>query len=161
MIRVATSQDADAIAAIYNYYIVNTVITFEEIEVNTEQMANRIEKVSAKYPWLVYEHGGCVVGYAYASDWRERSAYRFSAESTIYLDKDHGGRGIGMTLYSELMRRLQAQGVHTVLGGIALPNAASIALHEKLGFSKTAHLQQVGFKHERWIDVGYWQLYFA
>lgn len=160
MIRAATSQDAETIAAIYNYYILNTVITFEEVEVSTEQMAGRIEKVRAKYPWLVFEHDGVVVGYAYATDWRERSAYRFSAESTIYLDQQWGGRGVGRRLYAELMNQLRAQGVHTVLGGIALPNAASVALHEKLGFVNTAQLCEVGFKHNRWIDVGYWQLFF-
>lgn len=158
-IREATSSDAAAIAEIYNHYVNETVVTFEEEPVPAEEIARRIEEVrSASLPWLVAEEGQTVAGYAYATRWRVRSGYRFSAEVTVYLAPGHGGRGIGSKLYEQLFPRLQARGVHAVMGGIALPNDASVALHEKLGMRKVAHFEQVGFKLGRWIDVGYWQL---
>jgi phosphinothricin acetyltransferase len=121
-------------------------------------MARRIEEVrSVSFPWLVAEQGSEVVGYAYATPWKTRSAYRFSAEITAYLSPAHARRGIGTQLYAELFSILRAQGIHAVMGCIALPNDASVALHEKLGLRKVAHFQQVGFKLDRWIDVGYWQ----
>ena len=157
-IRPAEPGDASAIAAIYNHYIAETVITFEELPVPAAEIARRIEDVrAAALPWLVAEQAGRILGYAYATKWRDRSAYRFSAEVTVYLDPSDVGRGIGSKLYAELFPRLKARGVHAALGGIALPNEASIALHEKFGMRKVAHLQEVGFKFDRWIDVGYWQ----
>ncbi len=161
MIRAATVNDAAAIAAIYNHYIEHTAITFEEEAVAAEQMQSRIQTVQqAQLPWLVLEEQGTVLGYAYATPWRVRSAYRFSVESTVYLHKDAGGRGLGSQLYTELLAQLQQCGRRVVIGGIALPNQASVALHEKLGFEKVAHFAQVGLKFERWTDVGYWQLIF-
>jgi len=158
MIRPATRVDAAAIAAIYAPYIRETVITFEEEPVSNAEMTRRIEKVlSTPLPWLVAAPGGQVVGYAYAARWHERSAYRFSVETTIYLDRDHVGNGIGTMLYGELLDRIAAQGLHAAVAGISLPNAASEALHERLGFRKVAHYPEVGFKFDRWIDVGYWQ----
>lgn len=157
MIRSASLGDAPAIAAIYNHYVANTVVTFEEAPVTDQEMAGRMSEVQAVLPWLVFERDGRVVGYAYASRWRTRSAYRFAAESTIYLDTAFTGMGIGTKLYDRLLFELQAKSVHTVMGGIALPNAGSVALHENLGFKKVAHFEQVGWKFERWIDVGYWQ----
>jgi phosphinothricin acetyltransferase len=109
-------------------------------------------------PWLVAEQGGTVVGYAYASPWKGRCAYRFSVESTVYLDPVHADRGIGTRLYTALLDAIRALGMRTVIGGIALPNPRSIALHERLGFSKVAEFRQLGFKQARWVDVGYWQL---
>jgi phosphinothricin acetyltransferase len=99
-----------------------------------------------------------VAGYAYASQWRSRSAYRYTAESTVYLDPVHTGKGIGNALYKDLIERLKAMGIHVVMGVITLPNPPSIALHEKLGFKKAAHFVEVGYKFGRWLDVGYWQL---
>jgi len=157
-VRPAEPGDASAIAAIYNHYIAETVITFEELPVPAAEIARRIEDVrAAALPWLVAEQAGRILGYAYATKWRDRSAYRFSAEVTVYLDPSDVGRGIGSKLYAELFPRLRARGVHAALGGIALPNEASIALHEKFGMRKVAHLEEVGFKFDRWIDVGYWQ----
>ena len=157
-IRPVEPGDASAIAAIYNHYIAETVITFEELPVPAAEIARRIEDVrAAALPWLVAEQAGRILGYAYATKWRDRSAYRFSAEVTVYLDPSDVGRGIGSKLYAELFPRLRARGVHAALGGIALPNEASIALHEKFGMRKVAHLEEVGFKFDRWIDVGYWQ----
>jgi len=157
-IREATASDAAPIAAIYDHYILKTVVTFEEEPVSDAEIARRIEEVrAASLPWLVAEAEGHVLGYAYARPWHARSAYRFSVESTIYLAHDAVGRGVGTELYGALLARLPTRGIHAVLGGIALPNAASVALHEKLGFRKVAELAEVGFKFERWIDVGYWQ----
>jgi phosphinothricin acetyltransferase len=149
--------DAAAIAAIYNHYIAHTVVTFEEEAVSSSEMARRIEAVqSASLPWLAADLDEHVVGFAYASKWNARSAYRFSAEITVYLDQARVGQGIGSLLYRELLSRLRDRGIHAVLGGIALPNAASVALHEKFGLERVAHLREVGFKLGRWIDVGYW-----
>jgi L-amino acid N-acyltransferase YncA len=157
MIRSATSADADAICAIYNHYVRHTAVTFEETPVEAAEMRQRIEEVQARFPWLVAEDGGRLVGYAYATRWRVRSAYRYSVESTVYLDPELGGRGWGTRLYGDLLARLEAAGIHAVMGGIALPNIASVALHEKLGFRKVAHFEAVGWKGNRWLDVGYWQ----
>jgi L-amino acid N-acyltransferase YncA len=158
MIRSATSHDAAAIAAIYNHYIATTTISFEEQAVEVQEMAQRIDSVSAKLPWYVYERDGQVLGYAYATPWRVRSAYRFSVESSVYVASGCAGEGIGSKLYTVLLDDLRARGIHMVLGGIAQPNPASVALHERLGFEKVAHFSQVGRKFEQWIDVGYWEL---
>lgn len=157
-IRAALVSDAAAVSAIYNHYVAETAITFEEEPVSAAEMARRIEGVlSASLPWLVAEEGADVVGYAYATHWRARPAYRYSVEITAYVARRHAGRGIGSRLYRQLFPILQARGVHAVMGGIALPNDASVAFHEKFGLRKVAHFEQVGFKFNRWIDVGYWQ----
>src|SRR5581483_1463776 len=158
-VRSALETDAEAIARIYNYYVHNTVITFEEEPVSAQKMAARIAEVqNASLPWLVALLGDALVGYAYANKWKSRSAYRHSVETTIYLERGHEGRGIGKRLYSELLSLLRAQGIHVAIGGAALPNEASVALHEKLGFERVATFRQVGFKQNRWVDVAYWQL---
>jgi phosphinothricin acetyltransferase len=159
IVRPALVTDAEAIARIYNYYVQNTVITFEEEPVSAQAMATRIAETQNLFlPWLVAEVDGAIVGYAYARKWRERSAYRYSRETTIYLERGYGGRGIGKTLYSGLLPLLRERGIHVAIGGVALPNDASVALHEKLGFQLVATFRQVGFKHDRWVDVAYWQL---
>jgi len=159
LVRPATAADAEAIARIYNYYVANTVITFEEEAVPTPDMGARIaEAQSLSLPWLVAEVEGAIVGYAYARRWRPRSAYKYSAETTIYLERGYEGRRIGTTLYSALLPLLRERGIHVAIGGVALPNEASVALHEKLGFERVATFRQVGFKHDRWVDVAYWQL---
>lgn len=123
------------------------------------EIARRIEEVqSASLPWLIAETGGQLAGYCYATRWRTRTAYRFAVEITVYVARHSGGRGIGSTLYTHLLPKLRSAGIHSVIGGIALPNDASVALHEKFGFRKVAHFQEVGFKFGRWIDVGYRQL---
>ena len=157
-IRQATSADAARIAAIYNHYITHTVVSFEEEPVSADEMARRIERVrSESLPYLVAVEAGQVVGYSYATRWHARSAYRFSVESTVYLASEATGRGLGSQLYTELFALLEARRVHVVIGGISLPNDASVALHESFGMRKVAHFEQVGFKHDRWVDVGYWQ----
>ena len=158
MIRPAEARDAKPLAELYNYYVSNSVTTFEEDCVSAEDMAGRVADVqSLGLPWLVLEHGETLHGYACAVRWKGRAAYRHSVESTIYLAQEQTGNGFGFELYATLLEQLQALNVHSVLGGIALPNAPSVALHEKLGFVKVAHLSEVGRKFGRWIDVGYWQ----
>lgn len=159
MIRPVTPGDAEAIARIYNHYILNTITTFEEQAVSVQEMAERINEVAAAaLPWLVAEEAGQVIGYACASKWKGRCAYRHSVESTVYLAPQAAGQGHGSRLYEQLFALLRARGVHVVIGGIALPNAASIALHEKLGMLQVGRFSEVGFKFEQWIDVGYWQI---
>lgn len=159
MIRAVKLDDAGAVCRIYNHYVENTIITFEEEPVSVEQMRVRIAEIHANaLPWIAYCEAGAMVGYAYAGKWKSRSAYRHSVESTVYVEKDRIGQGIGSALYAELLSRLRQVSVHTVVGGIALPNEASVRLHERLGFRKMAHFSQIGFKLNRWIDVGYWQL---
>jgi L-amino acid N-acyltransferase YncA len=109
-------------------------------------------------PWFVAEMPGEeVIGYSYATPWRPRSAYRFSVETSVYLDVAHAGRGVGTLLYTGLLSALRDKRVHAMMGGISLPNQASVALHEKFGFRKVAHFPEVGFKFGKWVDVGYWQ----
>jgi L-amino acid N-acyltransferase YncA len=156
-LRPVTPDDAAAICAIYNPYVRDTAISFELAPVTEADMAQRIRGYSALFPWLVAELEGRVAAYAYATRWRTRAAYDQTLESTIYVDKAYTGRGIAKPLYLELLRELKARGVHAVVGCIALPNDASVAIHEKCGFVKVAHFPQVGRKFERWVDVGYWQ----
>ena len=158
MIRNVDSRDAGALARIYNPYVLDSVITFEEQVVTDDRMAERIREVlDSGLPWLVDETDSVVRGFAYASQWKGRCAYRYSAETTVYLDRTATGQGLGRQLYTELLDRLRAKKLHVAIGGIALPNPASVALHERLGFHKVAHFAEVGFKFDRWIDVGYWQ----
>ncbi|HVT71996.1 MAG TPA: arsinothricin resistance N-acetyltransferase ArsN1 family B [Lacunisphaera sp.] len=159
MLRSATPADAAAIAAIYNHYVLNTIITFEEEAVAETGMTQRInDTLAGGLPWFVWDEDGRVLGYAYASRWKSRCAYRYAVESSIYLDKDATGRGLGTKLYIALIDALRAKAVHAIIGGIALPNPASVALSEKLGFKKIGQFEQVGWKFEKWIDVGYWEL---
>ena len=161
MIRMADSSDATDLVAIYNHYVAGTIITFEEESIQPEEMARRIADVrTISLPWLVAEECNQVVGYAYATPWKTRSAYRFSVEVTVYVAQGKAGRGIGSLLYSGLFSILQTRGIHSVIGGIALPNDKSVALHEKFGLKKVAHFHQVGFKFNRWVDVGYWERIF-
>ena len=155
----ATADDAEAIVAIYNHYVLNTAISFEEEPVSADEMRTRIAGVlDAGLPWLVAMEGTRLLGYAYATKWRVRHAYRFSVESSVYLAQDAASRGIGTALYRALLSRLRDTGVHLVIGGIAQPNPASVGLHEKMGYQQAAMFKEVGFKFGKWIDVGYWQL---
>ena len=157
-IRAATSSDAAAVAEIYNWYIANTVITFEVDPVSEDEMARRIAGVLANHEWLVLERAGELLGYAYAGRFRERAAYGQATESTIYLRHDLPGKGFGGPLYAELIRRTFARGYRHLVGAIALPNEPSVRLHERLGFVPAGRLVRIGYKFGRWIDVGNWQL---
>jgi phosphinothricin acetyltransferase len=137
-IRPARDEDIPHICEIYNHYIRHTTVTFEEEALSVAQMQARVAIHTAMYPWLVGSDGGEVMGYAYASKWKERVAYRRTAEATIYLREGRGGQGRGKALYGALLSELDRLGCHVVLGCIAIPN-------------------EVGFKHGRWLDVGYWQ----
>lgn len=157
-IRDATPEDAAALAAIYNHYVLQTIVTFEEAAIDPGEMARRVRTVQeASLPWLVAESAGEVAGYAYAGPWKPRAGYRFTVEISIYLDREASGRGLGTALYTGLFDILAARGIRCVIGGIALPNDASIVLHEKFGMRKVAHFERNGIKFGRWIDVGYWQ----
>lgn len=159
MILPVKRQDAQAIVDIYNHYVENTVITFEENIITVNEMVERIEAVTdLNLPWLVIKENNILLGYAYATPWKVRSAYRYSVEATVYLTPKAQGKGLGTQLYKALFSELKQKSIHSVLGGITLPNPASIALHEKLGMTKVAHFHQIGRKFEQWLDTGYWQL---
>lgn len=160
MIRKATSTDAQHIAEIYNHYVANTHTTFETQIQSSKDIKDKIESVQQNHPFLVYEDKGNVVGYAYATWWKSRPAYDQTVELSVYIATEHQGKGIGAKLYRKLIDQLHTKGFRTLIGGIALPNAASIALHEKMGFEKAGVFKKVGFKLDRWIDVGYWTLHF-
>ena len=158
-IRTAVAEDGEALARIYNHYIADTVVTFEEAAVSAAEMSARVAEVTAlPLPWLVAQTPCGLSGFAYASRWKGRCAYRHSVEVTVYLEVAAMGQGMGTALYTALFARLKELGCHVLIGGIALPNAASVALHEKFGMRQVAHFSEVGFKFGRWIDVGYWQL---
>jgi len=158
VIRAAQPEDAAAIAAIYNHYILHTTITFEEHMVSQAEILRRMDEVMRTHPWLVCEADGVVAGYAYGHPFHERSAYRRTVECAIYLRHDRIGLGLGRLLYQHLLDLLAAEGHHVALGIIALPNEPSQRLHEALGFVKVGQLREVGYKFDRWIDVGHWQL---
>ncbi|MDR0628208.1 MAG: GNAT family N-acetyltransferase [Treponema sp.] len=158
MIRTVKSTDVMAICGIYNHYVTHTVISFEENPVSITEMENRIVDISAVYPWLVWEEAGELMGYAYVNTWKDRRAYRFSLENSIYLKQGHEGKGLGTCLLTRLLEEVKKTGVHAVIAGITLPNERSIALHERLGFTKIAQFKEIGFKLNQWLDVGYWEL---
>ncbi|NQV71230.1 MAG: N-acetyltransferase family protein [Pseudohongiella sp.] len=158
MIRAATTADAEAIAAIYNWYIENSHHTFEEDVLSVQDMALRIETVGPLSPWFVMEQDGGIVGYTYAAAWKPRAAYRFTRETSVYLHREYFAQGRGRKLYQHLIDELSNTPIHVLIAGIALPNEGSIALHESLGFNKIGQFHEVGFKYENYIDVGYWQL---
>lgn len=160
MIRQVKLTDADSIASIYNHYIINSIATFELETIDSGEMLNRIQKVQVKYPFIVFEENKQILGYAYASEWKSRQAYAQTVESSVYLHPDAVGKGIGTQLYTHLIEELRRMNMHAVIGGISLPNDASIKLHENLGFTKIGQFKEVGWKFDKWIDVGYWELVF-
>lgn len=157
-VRPIQRADAQAVCDIYNHHVLNTIVTFEEDAVNADEMAHRIAEVTHTFPWHVVESGGRVVGYAYATVWKDRSAYRYAVESAVYVAEGQHGLGFGTALYEALLGELRHRHLHSVIGGISLPNEASVALHEKLGFRPVGTFCEAGWKLSRWIDVGYWQL---
>lgn len=159
LIRPATPADAAAMAAIYNPYVLDSTISFEEEAVTVEDMVARLAKVEEYgLPWLVVELHGELLGYAYATRWRVRHAYRFAVETSVYFAAEARGQGLGGRLYRSLLQQLRSLGLHLAIAGIALPNPGSIALHQSLGFQQVATFHQVGWKADRWLDVGYWEL---
>ena len=156
-IRPARVEDAEAVRAIYAPIVETTTISFEETPPDQEEMARRIETISKDYPFLVATRDGVVIGYAYASQHRTRSAYRSSVDVAVYAHEDARGQGVGRALYEELLPRAAAHGYHAAFAGIALPNEASVALHEAIGFEPVGVYREVGRKFGRWLDVGWWQ----
>ncbi len=155
-VRLVEENDIGPILDIYSYYILNTPITFETIVPSIDEFKNRINSISAIYPWIVYEDNTKVLGYAYASKHRERDAYQWSVDVSVYLDKDFTGKGIGRILYEKLLKMLKHLGYLNAYAGISLPNLASVGLHECFGFKQVAMYQKVGYKNNSWIDVGWW-----
>ncbi len=158
MIRTIKISDAEAITKIYNHYILNTIITFEEVAISTQEMENRIKATIPELPWYVFEKNQEVIGYAYASKWKSRIGYRFSYEISVYLKDGEQSHGLGSKLYAQLIESLIQQGAKNIIGGVALPNPISVRLHEKFGFKKVAHYEKIGVKFGKWLDVAYWQL---
>ena len=157
MIRGVEVRDAADIAAIYNYYIRETIITFETEEIDTAEMENRIKKIlEAGYPFIVHEENDKITGYAYVGKFRERSAYSESLETSIYLDINEKGRGIGRKLYKRLIELSQEAGVHVLIGVVSYPNLASQRLHESVGFEKAGVIKEAGKKFGKYIDVEFW-----
>lgn len=155
LIRLAGTEDAAAIAAIYRPYVEESRISFEEVAPGADEMAGRMQ--SAFHPWLAIEEDGAIVGYVASSPYHRRPAYRWTVETGIYLSPDVQGRGLGRTLLSAMLELLTRQGFVTAIGAIALPNDASVALHEKLGFRRSGTYEGVGYKLGQWASVGLWQ----
>jgi L-amino acid N-acyltransferase YncA len=151
-------RDAAVCAAIYAPSVSHSVVSFEERVPNERDFAERIGRISLTHPWLVGEEGGRVIGFAYACPHRERAAYRWAADVTVYVDSDYHRRGIGRTLYQRLFELLVRQGLQVVCAGITLPNTASVGLHESLGFRPVGVYRRIGWKFGAWHDVGWWQL---
>ena len=159
-IRPATPGDAAAIREIYAPAITRRdVATSFELEVpSAEEIGDRINKKQLKFPWLVMDDDGVITGYAYGDPHRERAAYQWSAEVSVYVHPDHHRRGIGKALYLALFERLRQQGIVNVYAGITLPNAGSVGLHESMGFALVGVYSAIGFKFGRPHDVGWWHL---
>jgi phosphinothricin acetyltransferase len=160
-LRLAKIDDAPAIVEIYRAYVIDSAVSFEAQPPSIAEMQSRITEVAKKYPWLVYEEQGRILGYAYATTFRAREAYTWTAESTVYVDRQCHGQGIGKRLYTHLFGALKDQGICNVIAGITLPNDSSVRIHESFGFRAVARLTNAGFKLGRWWDVGYWQLEIA
>ncbi len=158
IIRKVTPEDTEAILEIYNYYIVNSIATFDEDKKTLEEIKNKITDTIKIYPWFVLMENNELIAFAYAIQWKDKSAYNQSVEGTIYIKTGHEGKGVGTTLYTYLINYLKSNGYHSILGVISLPNDSSIAMHQKLSFEKVAHFKEIGRKFNRQIDVGCWQL---
>lgn len=152
-IRQATTADAADILRIYAPYITDTCITFETEVPAVGEFAARIERLTENYPYLLYEIDNAAVGYAYASKHRERSAYRYSADVSVYIAPEYHGQGIGTALYTRLFELLSGRGIYTAFAGITLPNPKSIGLHKAFNFSEAGTFHNVGYKFGKWLDV--------
>jgi phosphinothricin acetyltransferase len=151
-------KDAEACAAIYAPFVTDSAVSFEDVPPDADEFARRIAATSERYPWLVGEEAGAVAGYAYATRWRDRAAYRWTTEVAVYVGEAYRRRGLARQLYGSLFALLARQGLRMVCAGVTLPNDPSVALHEACGFQPVGIFRRVGFKHGRWWDVGWWQL---
>jgi phosphinothricin acetyltransferase len=159
--RIATVDDAAAIADVYAPYVRDTATSFETEAPDAAELALRIERIGSHYPWLAASSDGRIVGYAYACENRSRRAYRWSVDTAVYLDESAQRRGIGRELYRRLFALLRAQGYVNAFAGVTLPNVASVGLHESMGFALIGVYRRVGYKLGAWHDVGWWQLVIA
>jgi phosphinothricin acetyltransferase len=157
-IRKVEVTDAPRLRDIYNHYIASTVMTFETETLSEEQVVERIKKYTPLYPWYVAEVDGSVIGYAYASEFIERSAYKYTSEITIFIDKDYTRGGCGKLLFSKLIEDMKELKYAALMSIIAAPNSPSVRLHKTFGFEKVGHLKKAGYKLGRWVDVEYWEL---
>jgi len=160
MIRPIHINDVEQLLDIYNYYVKNTIVTFDIEPLTIEIFKKKVELISNIFPFIVFEENNEILGYAYGSKWRPKPAYNHTVESTVYVKHNTQGKQIGTKLYTELLQELKQQKFHTVIGGLTLPNEASVKLHKKFGFKEVAHFKQVGYKFNTWLDVGFWQLTF-
>jgi len=160
IIRNATANDAHAICNIYNYYVLNTAITFETTAVSVEEMQRRIQEVlNNRLPYFIAEIDHNVLGYCYLHRWNNRCAYSSTKEVSIYLDKDVRRQGIGEQLFGHLLKNINLYDqTHVLISGICIPNEASVHLHEKFGFKQISHMREIGRKFDEWHDVGHWEL---
>jgi len=152
-VRKATITDAKAMLNIYAPYVTGTCISFETHVPTLEAFSARIEKGIKDYPYVVCEVGQDIVGFAYASRHRERAAYNFSADVSVYVSPAYHNRGIGKALYGELFALLKSQAIYMLFAGIALPNDASVGLHRSFGFKEVGVYHNVGYKFDKWLDV--------
>jgi L-amino acid N-acyltransferase YncA len=152
------ARDAAACAAIYEPYVRDTVISLEEAPPSADELRGRMERVVRAYPWLIAEEDGEVAGYAYGAEHRERAAYRWASDVTVYLAPAYYRRGIGRALYTALFDLLARQGIYVVCAGVTLPNEASVGLHESLGFAPVGVYRRISWKFGAWHDVGWWQM---
>ena len=157
-IREVKLSDAQAIADIYNYYIANTTVTYETELVTADEMARRIEEISAKYPYFVYEEAGKVIAYCYAHPWRTRAAYLYTLETTIYLDHSVKHHGIGSLMVNHLIALCKEKGYHALIARATDENVESKVFHEHLGFKQVSHYEEVGWKFDRWLGINCFEL---
>lgn len=158
LIRLVEEQDSSAIANIYRPYVEHTSISFEYEAPSTKEIQERIHTITKEYPWLVCMNDDTIVGYAYASTHRHRTAYQWSVESAIYFSQKFHSKGLASTLYKTLFSLLKLQGLYTVLAGITIPNDKSINFHKKMGFSHLGTYKNIGFKFGNWHDTQWFQL---
>jgi L-amino acid N-acyltransferase YncA len=156
VVRLAVPDDGAAIQEIYAPHCSDGYASFEDSPPSVAEMRARIETGSARYPWLVVESDGIIAGYVYASEHSSREGYRWSCNTSVYLHDTARGSGYGKVLYLALLKLLTAQGFVNAYAGIALPNPASVALHESVGFVRMAVYESVGWKLDKWLDVGWW-----
>ncbi len=158
IIRDANPDDAPQIQAIYAPYVIETVISFEMVPPTVAEILARIQRSTDRLPWLVFEQDGAILGYAYATQFRERAAYENTAETSVYVHRDHHGKRIGTKLMVELIARLKSAGHHRAIAGATLPNPGSASLHRSLGFKEAGVFPEIGRKFDQWHDVGFWSL---
>ncbi|WP_298556342.1 GNAT family N-acetyltransferase [uncultured Algibacter sp.] len=158
MIRPFHIKDTEELLDIYNYYVLNTVITFDIKPLTLIIFQEKLTRIDKDFPFLIFEENDEILGYTYGSKWRPKPAYNQTVETTVYIKNGYGGKQIGSKLYKALLDILKSQNYHVVLGGLTLPNEASVKLHEKFGFEQVSHFKEVGRKFDTWLDVGFWQL---